>query len=198
MRGHEVQVRGRNQSELQNLVSKRKMLSEASVSLPGPATLEGRVVGSQCRTKELNFGKTNPVGYKRRSPLNFKSNWIDHVYGNKRELGNSDRVEKSLMVEVNREGKRRVVWKNGGLRSSLSVIRDQREHVPSSWVHNLHMVGSDQDGNLVGFPVLSGLEPTGPMRLQVGVSPTGEDPKLLTQEVHAPVRSNASHVLLEA
>ena len=46
MRGHEVQVRGRNQSELQNLVSKRKMLSEASVSLPGPATLEGRVVGS--------------------------------------------------------------------------------------------------------------------------------------------------------
>ena len=174
------------------------MLSEASVSLPGPATLEGRVVGSQCRTKELNFGKTNPVGYKRRSPLNFKSNWIDHVYGNKRELGNSDRVEKSLMVEVNREGKRRVVWKNGGLRSSLSVIRDQREHVPSSWVHNLHMVGSDQDGNLVGFPVLSGPEPTGPMRLQVGVSPTGEDPKLLTQEVHAPVRSNASHVSSEA
>ena len=89
------------------------------MSLPGPTTLEGRVVGSRCRTEELNFGKTNPVGYKRRSPLNFKSNSTDHVYRNKRELGNSDWAGKSLTVEVNREGKRRVVWNKGGLRSSL-------------------------------------------------------------------------------
>ena len=46
MCGHKVQVRGRNQSEKQNLVSKQKMLSEVPVSLLGPATLEGRVVGS--------------------------------------------------------------------------------------------------------------------------------------------------------
>ena len=107
------------------------MLSEAPVSLPGPATLEGRVVGSQCRTEELNFGKTNPVGYKRRSPLNFKSNWTEHVYGNKRELRTCDGAGKSLTVEVNGEGKRRVVWNKGGLRNSQWVIRDQREHVPS-------------------------------------------------------------------
>ena len=107
------------------------MASEVPVSLPGPATLEGRAVGSQCRTEELNFGNTNPVGYKRRSPLNFKSNWNEHVYGNKRELRNYDGAGKSLTVEVNGEGKRRVVWNKGGLRNSQWVIRDQREHVPS-------------------------------------------------------------------
>ena len=66
------------------------MLSEASMSLPGLTSLEGKVVGSWHSTKEFNVGKTNLVGNKRRSPLNFKSNWIEHVYGNKRELGNSD------------------------------------------------------------------------------------------------------------
>ena len=90
MRRHEVQVRGRNQSEKQNLVIKQKMLSEVSVSLPSPMTLEGRVVGFRCSIKEFNVGKTNLVGNKRGSPLNFKSNWIEHVYGKKRELGNSD------------------------------------------------------------------------------------------------------------
>ena len=66
------------------------MLSEAPMSLPSSSTLEGRLVGSRRSTKEFNVGKTNPVGYKRRSLLNFKSNWIEHVYGNKRELGNFD------------------------------------------------------------------------------------------------------------
>ena len=182
----------------QNPRIKQKMLSETSKCLLGPTILEGRIVGARCSTEGLNFGMTNLVRNKRGSPLHFKSNWIEHAYGKKSELENSDWVGKSLIIEVIGEGKRRVVWKNGGLRSSLSVIRDQREHVPSSWVHNLHLVGSDQDGNLVGFPELSGPEPTGPMRLQVGVSPTGEDPKLLRQEVHASVRSNASHVSSEA
>ena len=127
-RGHVVHVRGRNQSEKQNPVIKQKMLSEVPVSLPGPTTLEGRVVGSRRSTKEFNVGKTNPVGNKR-SSLNFKSNWIEHVYGKKRELGNSNWAGKSLIVEVNGKGKRRVAWNKGGLRSSLWVTRDQREHV---------------------------------------------------------------------
>ena len=101
--------------------------------------------------------------------MNFKSNWIEHVYGNKRELDNSDWAGKSLTVEVNGEGKRRVVWNKGGLRSSLWVIRDQREHMPSgSRVHKCPMVDSNQDGSLVGIPVISSLEPTGPLRLEVG------------------------------
>ena len=90
MHGHKVQVRGRNQSEKQNLVSKQKMLSEVPVSLLGPATLEGRVVGSWDSAEEFYIGKTNPVGYNRRSPLYFKSNWLEHGFGNKRELGSSD------------------------------------------------------------------------------------------------------------
>nr|POE88805.1 hypothetical protein CFP56_25251 [Quercus suber] len=95
--------------------------------------------------------------------------------------------------------KRRVVWNKGGLRSSLWVIRDQREHVPSgSRVHNFPMVGSDQDGTLVGLPVLSGLGPTGPLRLEVGESPAGGDLKLLRQEAYTPVMSKASHVTFEA
>ena len=148
MRGHEVQVRGRNQSEKQNPVIKQKMLSEVPVSLPGPTTLEGRVVGSQHSTEEFNVGKTNPIGSKRRSPLNFKSNWIEHVYGKKkRELGNSDYAGKILTIEVNREGKMRVAWNKGGLRCSLWVTMDQMEHVSSgSRVHKYPVMGSDQDG----------------------------------------------------
>ena len=80
---------------MQNQVSKQKRWSKAPLSLLGSATLEGRVVGSQCRTEEFYFGKTNSVGYKRRSPLNFKSNWIEHVYGNKQGLGNFDWAEKA-------------------------------------------------------------------------------------------------------
>ena len=60
------------------------------------------------------------------------------------------------------------------------VRRDQKEHVPSgSRVHNFPMVGPDQDGTLVGLLVFSGPKPTGPLRLEVGESPTGGDPKLL-------------------
>ena len=148
MRGHEVQVKGRNQSEKQNPVIKQKILSEVPVSLPGPTTLEGRVVGSRHSTEEFNVGKTNPIGNKRRSPLNFKSNWIEHVYGKKkRELGNSDYAGKILTIEVNREGKMRVAWNKGGLRCSLWVTMDQMEHVSSgSRVHKYPVMGSDQDG----------------------------------------------------
>ena len=44
------------------------------------------------------------------------------------------------------------------------------------------MVGSDHEGTLVGLPVFSGLEPTGPLRLEVGESPIGGDPILLRKE----------------
>ena len=97
------------------------------MSLLGPTTLEGRVVGSRRSTKEFNVGKTNPVGNKR-SSLNFKSNWTEHVYGKKRELRKSDWTGKSLIVEVNGEGKRSVAWKKGGLRSSIWVSRGEGSH----------------------------------------------------------------------
>ena len=88
-------------------------------------------MGSWCSTEDLNFGKIYPVGNKRRSLLNFKSNCIEHVYGKKHELRKSDWIGKSLTVEVNGEGKRSVAWKKGGLRSSIWVSRGQRDHV---WV----------------------------------------------------------------
>ena len=87
VRGHEVQVRGRNHPEKQNPVNKQNLLSKASMSLPGSATLEGKVVGSRCSAEEFYVGKTNRVGYNKRSPLHFKSVWLQHGYGNKRELG---------------------------------------------------------------------------------------------------------------
>ena len=165
------------------------------MSLPGPTTLEGRVVGSRRSAKEFYVGKTNPIGYNRRSSLNFKSIWLEHGYGNKRELGNFDWAGKSLTVEVNGEGKRRVAWNKGGLRSSLRVTRDQREHVLSgSRVHKSPMVGS---GTQVGLLVFSSPEPIGPMRLEVGESPTVGDLRLLRQEAHAQVMSKAPHETLE-
>ena len=60
------------------------------MSLLGPATLEGRVMGSWGSAEEFYVGKTNPVGYNRRSLLYFKSNWLEHGFGNKHELGSSD------------------------------------------------------------------------------------------------------------
>ena len=84
VRGHEVQVRGRNQSVKQNPGIKQKMLSKTPECLLGSTTLEGRVVGDRCSIEGLNFGMTNLVGNKRRSPLHFKSNWIEHAYGKKK------------------------------------------------------------------------------------------------------------------
>ena len=165
------------------------------MSLPGLTSLEGKVVGSWHSTKEFNVGKTNLVGNKRRSPLNFKSNWIEHVYGNKHKLGNSDWVGKSLTVAVSGEGKMRVAWNKGGRRSSLWVLRDHREHVSSgSRVHNFPVVGSDQDGTQVGLY----LKPTGPSRMGVGESPTLGDLRPLSQESHTSVMSKAPHEALDA
>ena len=95
-------------------------------------------------------------------------------------MGNSDWAGKSLTIEVNGEGKRRVAWKKGGLRNSLLVTRDQKEYVPSSlWVHQSSLVGS---GNQVGLPVFPGPEPTSSMRLEVGESLIVGDPRLLRLE----------------
>ena len=199
VRGHEVQVRGRNQSVKQNPGIKQKMLSEMPECLPGLTTLEGRVVGARRNIEGLNFGMTNLVGNKRRSSLHFKSNWIEHAYGKKSELENSDWAGKSLTIEVIGEGKRRVVWNKCGLKSSLWVLKDQREHVTrDSRVHKLPRVGSVQDGPLVGLPVTSFPEPTGPSWLEVGESPTIGDPISLSLETHALVLSKTPHEALVA
>ena len=71
------------------------MLSEAPECLPGPTTLEGRVVGVRRSTEGLNIGMTNLVGNKRRSLLHFKSNWIEHAYGKKVNWGILTRQEKA-------------------------------------------------------------------------------------------------------
>ena len=100
---------------------------------------------------------------------------------------------------MNEEGKRRVVWNKGGLRNSLWVTRGQREHRPSgSQVHKYPVVGSDQDGTQVGLLVIPYLEPTGPIRMEVGESPTLEDLRLLIQEAHASVMSKAPHEASDA
>ena len=134
-RGHQVQVRGRNQPYRLSAHDKGKWLlgdnkgekqnlpSETAVSLTGLVTLGGTEVGSQRSKEDFNFGKIYPVGNKRRFPLNFKSNWTEHVYGKKRELRKLDWIGKSLTIEVNGEGKRSVTWKKGGLRSSIWVSR---------------------------------------------------------------------------
>ena len=76
VRGHQVQVKGRNRPNLlnthdkgklqlgdnrgkkQNPVIEQRRLSEMPVSIPGPTTLGGRDVGSQRINVELNLGET--------------------------------------------------------------------------------------------------------------------------------------------
>ena len=93
------------------------------MSIPGPTYLGGRDVDSRSINEEFNFGETNPVG-NNRSLLKFKSNWNEHGYGKKkRDLRNFEWTAVGLIVEVNKEGKRNVVWNSykGGLRSSIWV-----------------------------------------------------------------------------
>ena len=132
--------------------------------------------------------------------MNFKSNWIDHVSRKKGELRNSDWTGIGLIVELNGEGKRCVSWKKGGLRSSIWVTRDQREHVggggPSGSRVPLNVVGSDQAQ--VGLFVTPDLEPTGPFWMLVGLSPSLSDPSSLNMEAHTLAMSKASHEALVA
>ena len=60
------------------------------------------------------------------------------------------------------------------------------------------MVGLDQDGTQVGLPMISFPEPTGPSRMEEGVSPSVGDLWLLNQEAHASVMSKAPHTASDA
>ena len=103
-----------------------------------------------------------------------------------------------MIVEVNGEGKRHMAWKKGGLKNSIWVSKEQREHVvgPSgSRVHTLPVVGSNQQ---VGLLVIPFPEPTSPSRLVVGVSPNVGVKRPLIQEAHMPARFKASHKALVA
>ena len=107
VRGHQVQVKGRNRPNLlnahdkgklqlgdnrgkkQNPVIEQRRSSKMPVSILGPTTLGGRDVGSQRINVEFNLGETNLVGNKRIFPLKFNSNLNGSVYGKERELRNS-------------------------------------------------------------------------------------------------------------
>ena len=151
--------------EKQNPILKQRLLCKRPVSFPGP-------MGSRRRSEVLNLEKTILVEKQRRSPLNFKFNWADHVFGNKGELRNLDWASIGLIVEVNGEEKRRAAWKKGGLWSSIWVSKGQREHVVSNGSRDLShiVVGSVQAQK--GLPVTPFLVSTGPSSLVVGVSPT--------------------------
>ena len=87
-----------------------------------------------------------------------------------------------------------MAWNKGGLKSSLWVSRDQREHVSrGSQVHKFPRVGSVQDGPLVGLLVISFPKPTSPSWTEVGESPTMGDPRSLSLEAHALVLSETTH-----
>lgn len=103
----------------QYLVFEQRLLSSTSVSILGPTSLGGRVVGSQSINEISNFGETYPVGNNRRPLLKFKSNLNEHGYGKNRDLRNFDWTAVGLTVEVN----------EGGLRSPIWVKRNQREQV---------------------------------------------------------------------
>ena len=92
-----------------------------------------------------------------------------------------------------------MVWNKGGLRSSIWVSRGKRDHVggysSGSWVHKL-VVGLDQDCTQVGLLMIP--KPTGPTRMEEGISPSMGDPRLLNQESHTLVMSKAPHEASDA
>ena len=150
--GHPVQVRGNYQPNLLNAHEKRKMqnrgekqnsvidhrrVSDTTVSIPGPMNLGGRDgVPRHCGV-ELTLGETNSAGNRRSFPLNFKSKT---VFGKECELRNTQWTRGGLIIEVNKEGKRSVIWNayKGDLRTSNWVSRswwEQEVGPPTgSWV----------------------------------------------------------------
>ena len=101
------------------------------MSTSGPMTLGGGELGSRCTNEEFEFGGTNTVIEKGRSPLKIHSNWIKHAYGKERELRHPIWIVGGLSVEVNEEGIRRVAWSStkDGLRYSTCINRSQKGQV---------------------------------------------------------------------
>ena len=103
-------------------------------------------------------------------------------------------------MEVNGEGKRRVVGNNykGGWRSFKWVTRSQREHMlgletfGDTLTQQKPVVGSDQDIQ-VGSPNVPNLESTGPIRMEVGESSSLADRRPPTPVAHVLVKPNTSH-----
>ena len=87
-----------NKREKQNPVFEQR-----PVSTSGPMTLGGGEVGSWYTNEEFEFGGTNTVIEKGRSPLKIHSNWIKHAYGKERELRHPIWIVGGLSVEVNEE-----------------------------------------------------------------------------------------------
>lgn len=94
------------------------------------------------------------VGTKRRPLLNFNSNWNKHAYRKERELRKPDWTGEGLIVEVNAKGIRRVVWNSnkGGLKNSIWVKRNQRNHVVGpSWGSQAYQNSVVNKGGLRSF-----------------------------------------------
>ncbi|KAL0010938.1 hypothetical protein SO802_006046, partial [Lithocarpus litseifolius] len=222
VRGHQVQARGRNLPHLssvsdkgqlhlgeikgvkQNSVADKLGLNERPVSKPVPLALGGGDEVSRCINADFNLGEKNPVGIKKRFPLKFSSNSNESVYGKERELRKYFWTGKGLIVEVNGEGKRRAAWNHnkGGFKSFQWVTRSQNEHVvgcdnfKETWAQNKEVVGSELNGQQMGFPNLHNSEPIGPVRMAVGESSSLADSRSLTSKAHVSatvVISNALH-----
>ncbi|KAL0008930.1 hypothetical protein SO802_010432 [Lithocarpus litseifolius] len=157
VRGHQVQVRGRNQLNLSSAHEKRKMqlgnnrgekensvmeqrrLSVTLANTSGPMTLGGRDVGPRHSDVDVDLGETKLAGIKRSFQLNFKSKVNNSVYGKEFELRNSHWTGEGLTIEVNEEGSAHYrcdagISNKGGWRISKVVIKNQRHFVvgPSS------------------------------------------------------------------
>ena len=70
--------------------------------------VRGGVRRKQGINGETEVGEQYPVGHVKRSPLKFRSNGSMHGFGKK----HPDLAAVGLTIEVNREGKRRVVWRS--------------------------------------------------------------------------------------
>ncbi|KAF3958631.1 hypothetical protein CMV_016479 [Castanea mollissima] len=136
---------------------------------------------------------SDAVRIQRKSQLNFKSKGSEHDFGKNRDLGKPVWAGNSLTIEVIAEGKRRVAWHKAGLRSSLSVSREQREPCGSR-ANICSEVDLDKDGSLVGLHS----EPNGPSRLEVSVSPPRRNLGTVSLKDQVLAKSKATYEASEA
>ncbi|KAF3965975.1 hypothetical protein CMV_009882 [Castanea mollissima] len=142
--------------------------------------------------RKIHFEKQNPVVKQNPVSLAGPMTLEGRVAGS-RSNTEAFNVGNSLTIEVTAEGKRRVTWCKAGLRSSLSVSRDQREPCGSR-ANICSEVDLDKDGFHVGLRS----EPNGPSRLEVSFSPPRRNLCLLSLKDQVLAKSKATYEASEA
>ena len=105
------------------LKQSRNQVVDGPVGQPGTTAVRGGKRRERSINLGINLGEKLPVRNKTRSPLSFSLNSNKAEHGKGHDLSDSHWIGKGLIVEVAKNGKRRVSWDNSkGEKSSFKWV----------------------------------------------------------------------------